>query len=157
MTFAKAAGAIVVGFNVRPAGKASALAEQEQVEIRTYNVIYELLDDVKEAMRGLLPKEKREKLLGHAEVRATFNISKVGTVAGCYVQEGKITRNALLRVYRDDVKIYEGRVGSLKRFKDEVREVEKGYECGLAIAGFNDVKVGDIIEAYEIEEVAPEL
>ncbi len=153
VTFAKAAEAIVVGFNVRPAGKATALAEQEQVEIRTYNVIYELLDDIREAMRGLLPKEKREKLLGHAEVRATFNISKVGTVAGCYVQEGRIARNALLRVYRDDVKVYEGRVGSLKRFKEEVREVEKGYECGLAIVGFNDVKVGDIIEAYELKEV----
>ncbi len=157
VTFAKAAGAIIVGFNVRPAGKASQLAEQENVEIRLYDVIYELLDDMKEAMRGLLPKERKEKSIGHAEVRDTFTIPKVGTIAGCFVQEGKVTRSSLVRVYRNDVKVYEGRIGSLKRFKDDVKEVEKGYECGLRIDGYNDIKVGDVIEAYDYEEIAPEI
>ena len=157
MTFAKASGAIVVGFNVRPAGKAAQLSENEGVEIRIYNVIYELLDDIREVMKGLLPKERREKQVGQLEVRQTFNIPKVGTVAGCYVTEGKVTRTSMVRLYRDDIRVYEGRVGSLRRFKDDAKDVEKGYECGLSIENYNDVKAGDILEIYEIEEIAPEL
>jgi translation initiation factor IF-2 len=157
VTFAKASGAVVVGFNVRPAGKAAQLSEHEGVEIRIYNVIYELLDDIKEVMKGLLPKERREKQVGQLEVRQTFNIPKVGTVAGCYVTEGKVTRTSMVRLYRDDIRVYEGRVGSLRRFKDDAKEVEKGYECGLSIENYNDVKAGDILEIYEIEEIAPEL
>jgi len=157
VTFAKAAGAFIVGFNVRPAGKATQLAEQEKVEIRLYSVIYELLDDLKEAMRGLLPKEQREKVVGQIEVRQTFNIPKVGTVAGCFIREGKVQRSSKVRLYREDVRIYDGKLGSLKRFTEDVREVEKGYECGLSIENFNDIKVGDVIEIYEIEELAPHL
>jgi translation initiation factor IF-2 len=157
INLAKAAGAVVVGFNVRPAGKASVLAEREGVEIKTYDIIYELLDDVRDMMQGLLPKERREKFLGRAEVRDTFSIPKIGTVAGCGVQEGKITRSALLRLFRDNIKIYDGKVGSLRRFKDDVREVAQGYECGVTIDGYNDIRVGDVIEAYEIEEVAATL
>jgi translation initiation factor IF-2 len=157
VTFAKASGAIVVGFNVRPAGKAAQAAEKEQVEIRLYNVIYELLDDIQEVMRGLLPKERLEKTTGHAEVRQTFSIPKVGTVAGCFVSDGRITRTSLVRLFRDDVKIYQGRIGSLKRFKEDAKEVEKGYECGISIENYNDVKVGDVIEAFEVEEVAAKL
>jgi len=157
VNLAKAAGAIIVGFNVRAAGKASQLAEREGVEIRTYDVIYEMLDEVKSLMRGMLPKERREKFLGRAEVRETFHIPKVGTVGGCGVQDGKITRGSLLRLVRDNIKIYDGRVGSLRRFKDDVKEVLQGYECGLSIEGYNDIKVGDVIEAYEFEEIAPSL
>jgi len=157
VTFAKASGAIVVGFNVRPAGKASQVAEQEQVEIRIYNVIYELLDDLKEVMRGLLPKDRLEKKTGQLEVRDTFSIPKVGTVAGCFVTEGKITRSSNVRLFRDNVQVHTGKIGSLKRFKDDVRAVDKGYECGLSFEKYNDIKVGDIIEVFEIEEKAAEL
>jgi len=157
VNLAKAAGAIILGFNVRAAGKASQLAEQEGVQVLTYDVIYEMLDDVKVMMEGMLPKERREKMLGKAEVRETFHIPKVGTVAGTSVQEGKVTRNSLLRLIRDNIKIYEGKVSSLKRFKDDAKEVQQGYECGISIDGYNDIKVGDIIECYEIEEVAATL
>jgi len=157
VNLAKAAGAVIVGFNVRPAGKASQLAEREGVEIRVYDVIYELLDDVKSLMRGLLPKEQAEREMGRLEVRQTFSIPKIGTVAGCSVLEGRVTRNSHVRVIRDSVKIYDGRISSLKRFKDDVREVAQGYECGLTLQGYNDIKDGDILETYEIEEVTPEL
>jgi translation initiation factor IF-2 len=157
VNLAKAAGAVIAGFNVRSTGKASILAEREGVEIRIYDVIYELLDDVKVLMRGMLPKERREKFLGRADVRETFTIPKVGVVAGCGVQEGKITRNSQLRLVRDNIKIYDGRVGSLRRFKDDVKEVMQGYECGISIEGYKDIRIGDIIEAYEIEEIAPVL
>ena len=154
---AQASGAIIIGFNVRPDSKAKRLAEQEKVEIRTYRVIYDLLDDVKKAMAGMLEPEYEEVVLGRAEVRQVFNVPKVGRVAGCYVLEGKITRNANVRVLRDGVIVYEGKLSSLKRFKDDVREVAAGYECGMAIEGFQDIKEGDIIEAYEVREVQREL
>jgi len=157
VNLAKAAGAIIVGFNVRAAGKASQLAEQEGVEVRTYDVIYEMLDDVKMLMQGMLPKERREKALGRAEVRETFHIPKIGTVAGCSVQEGKITRHCLLRLFRDNIKVCDGKISSLKRFKDDVREVLQGYECGLSIDGQNDIQVGDVIEVYEFEEIVASL
>jgi len=157
INLAKAAGAIVVGFNVRGTGKATQLAEREGVEIRIYDIIYEMMDEVKVMMQGLLPMERKERFIGRAEVRDTFTIPKVGMVAGCGVQDGKITRNAQLRLIRNNIKIYDGRIGSLRRFKEDVKEVAQGYECGLTIEGYNDIKVGDVVEAYAIEEVAAEL
>jgi translation initiation factor IF-2 len=157
VNLAKAGGAIIIGFHVRPAGKASQLAEQERVEIKLYDIIYEALDDVKKAMAGMLAPVLKEKALGRAAVRQIFNIPKIGTVAGCAVTDGVIRRSAQARLIRDSVKIHEGRLGSLKRFKDDVREVQQGYECGLSIEGYNDVKVGDVIESFEIEQVAATL
>src|SRR5437762_1601932 len=154
---AKASGAIIVGFHVRPDSNARASAERERVEIRTYRIIYEAVEEVKAAMEGLLTPEKKEVVLGEAEVRQTFKIAKVGTIAGCFVRSGVIPRTARVRVIRDGVEVYEGGIGSLKRFKDDVREVREGFECGIGIESFNDVKVGDLIEAYKIEEVARSL
>jgi translation initiation factor IF-2 len=150
---AAASAAIIIGFHVRPDARARAAAEREGVDIRSYRVIYEVVDDVRNAMEGLLTPEEREVVLGSAEVRETFKIPKVGTIAGCFVSDGTIPRTARVRVVRDGVEVYEGLIGSLKRFKDDVREVREGYECGINIEGFNDVKVGDVIEAYKIEEV----
>jgi translation initiation factor IF-2 len=150
---AAASSAIVIGFHVRPDARARAAAERERVDIRMYRVIYEVVDDVRLAMEGLLSPEEREVVLGAAEVRETFKIPKVGTVAGCFVSDGTIPRTARVRVVRDGVEVYEGVIGSLKRFKEDVREVREGYECGINVEGFNDVKVGDVIEAYKIEEV----
>ena len=157
VNLAKAGNAIIVGFHVRPAGKSAKLAEQEGVEIRLYDIIYDALDEVKSAMAGLLAPIKREVAMGKLEVRDTFQIPKVGMVAGCMVTEGKVTRKALLRIIRDAVQIYEGRVGSLRRFKDDVADVQNGYECGVMVAGFNDLKAGDEIEAYEVVEEAAQL
>jgi translation initiation factor IF-2 len=157
VNLAKAGGAIIVGFHVRPAGKAQQLAEQEGVDIKLYDIIYEALDDVKKAMAGLLAPVKREKALGKAEVRQTFTIPKIGTIAGSFVLEGTIRRNSQMRLVRDSVQIYVGKLTSLRRFKDDVREVVQGYECGIGLENYNDLKVGDIIEAYEIEEIAPTL
>ncbi len=154
---ASASNAIIIGFNVRPDMKAQVLAEREQVDIRLYSVIYDLIDDVKMAMEGLLQPEVREVYLGRAEVREVFNITKVGTIAGCLVADGKIVRKADVRLLRDDVVVYEGRLSSLKRFKDDVKEVVAGYECGIGIEKFNDIKVGDVIEAFTTEEVAASL
>jgi translation initiation factor IF-2 len=157
VSLAKASAAIVVGFNVRPAGKAQQLAEQEGVDIKLYQVIYDAIDDVKKAMVGMLAPISREKLLGKAEVRQVFSIPKAGTIGGCFVSDGKITRKAQLRLVRDSVVIYTGKVGSLRRFKDDVSEVAQGYECGLSIEGYGDLKEGDVIEAFEIETVAATL
>ena len=157
VNLAKAGNAIIIGFHVRPAGKAAALAEQESVDIKLYDIIYDALDDVKLAMAGLLAPVKRDKLLGKAEVRETFNIPKVGVVAGCAVTEGTIKRAALARLVRDSVLIYSGKLGSLRRFKEDVREVQQGYECGMSIEGYLDIKIGDVIESYEVEEIAPTL
>ena len=149
--------AIVVGFNVRPDVQARDLAEREGVDVRLYRVIYDAIDDIRSALGGMLKPEERETQLGRAEVRAVFRVPKVGQVAGSYVLEGTIIRNARARVIRDGVVAYDGRIGSLRRFKDDVREVSEGFECGIGIANFNDVKEGDIIEAYEVREVAREL
>ncbi len=157
VNLAKAGGALIVGFHVRPAGKSAKHAEQEGVEIRLYDVIYECLEEMRAAMAGLLAPIKREHEVGKLEVRDTFTIPKMGTVAGCMVVEGKVNRKSLLRVIRDAVLVYEGRVGSLRRFKDDASEVKEGYECGLVIAGFNDIKVGDVVESYEIIEEAAKL
>lgn len=151
---AAASAAIVIGFRVRPDANARALAEREGVDVRLYDIIYEAVDEVRAAMEGLLTPERREKILGSAEVRQLFKIAKVGTVAGCYVTEGVIDRRGQARIVRDGVVVYDGEIGSLKRFKDDVREVREGFECGIGIANFNDLKVGDVIECYQVEEVA---
>ena len=151
---ASASTAVVIGFNVRPEPKAAELAERESVDVRLYSVIYDVVDDIRKAMEGLLSPTFREASQGRAEVRNTFHISKVGTIAGCYVLTGKITRNSSIRLLRDSVVVFEGKLSSLKRFKDDVREVTEGYECGLGIENFNDIQVGDQIEAYLMEKVA---
>src|SRR5213079_377818 len=154
---AKASGAIIVGFHVRPDSNARAAADRERVEIRTYRIIYEAVEEVKLAMEGLLAPEKKEVVLGEAEVRQIFKIAKIGTIAGCFVRSGVIPRTGRVRVIRNGVEVYDGTLASLKRFKDDVREVREGFECGIGIENFNDVKVGDLIEAYRIEEVARSL
>jgi translation initiation factor IF-2 len=151
---AQTAGAVIIGFRVRPDTNARTMAEREDVDIHVFDIIYEAVDQVKAALEGMLAPERREKVLGAAEVRETFKISKVGTVAGCYVAEGVIERKALARVIRNGIVVYDGEIGSLKRFKDDVKEVREGFECGIGIANFNDVKVGDVIECYAVEEVA---
>ena len=148
--FAKASDAIIVGFSVRPDTKAVKAARAHDVDIRSYDVIYEAVDEVRLAMQGLLAPVSKERYLGRAEVRQTFNVPKVGTVAGCAVVDGIITRSANIRLLRDSKSIYDGKLSSLKRFKDDVREVREGFECGMGIEKFNDLKVGDIFEAYEI-------
>ena len=150
---AAASNALIIGFNVRPDVGARKLAEKEEIQINTYRVIYEAIEDVKAALSGMLSPDIKEVELGQAEVRSTFKVPKVGVVAGCYVTEGKIIRNARVRVVRDGVVIHDGNLGSLKRFKDDVKEVATGYECGLGFERFNDIKEGDILEAYTFEEV----
>ena len=150
---AKASGAIVLGFHVRPDSNARAAAEREQVDVRTYRIIYEAVEDVRNALEGLLKPEERETVLGEAEVLQLFKVSKVGTIAGCMVRSGVIQRTAKARVIRDGVPVYTGSLSSLKRFKDDVREVREGLECGIGIENFNDLKVGDRIESYRMEEV----
>ena len=151
-SLARASGAIVVAFHVRPDPAARRAADSQGVDIRSYQIIYEVVDEVKLAMEGLLPPTLREEVVGAAEVRDTFTVPRVGTIAGCYVTEGNIKRSAHCRLLRDGVQIYDGKIGSLKRFKDDTREVASGFECGIGIEGYNDVKVGDVIEAYSIEE-----
>ena len=153
VTLATASNAIIIGFNVRPDVNASALAEREEVEIKTYRIIYDAIEDVKSAMIGMLEPEYREVVLGKAEVRETYKISNVGTIAGCYVLDGKIVRNSEVRVIREGVVVFEGVLASLKRFKDDVKEVASNYECGLSVDRFNDIKEGDIIEAFKMEAI----
>ena len=150
---ADSANAIIIGFNVRPDTKAKKLAETSKVDVRSYRIIYELIDDMEAALKGMLAPKLKEILTGKCEVRQTFNITGVGTIAGCYVIDGKIVRGGKLRIYREDIMICEGGVKQLKRFKDDVKEVNYGYECGCAIDGFNEIRVGDIIECYITEEI----
>ena len=154
---ASASSAIIIGFNIRPESKASKTAESEGVEIRLYSIIYEVLNDMRSALEGMLAPTLREKVLGRAEVRQPFSIPSIGTIAGSFVQEGKITRAARARLVRDNVPVWEGKIGSLRRFKDDVREVAAGYECGIGLENYNDVKPGDVIEAFEIEQIARRL
>jgi len=154
---AMVSNAIVIGFNVRPNPKVRDLATEQKVDIRFYDVIYNLVNDIKAAMEGLMESTYEEHLMGRAEVRETFNIPRVGTIAGCYVTEGKIGRGESARLLREGVVVYNGKIGSLRRFKDDVKEVQSGYECGIGIENYNDVKVNDVIECYEIEEVKPVL
>ena len=150
---ASASGGIIIGFNVRPSGKVAKLAEGEGVEIRTYRVIYELLSDMRDALLGMLEPEEREVILGRAEVRQVFSVPRFGRVAGCYVLEGRMVRGGNLRVIRDGVLIYEGRLDSLRRFKEDVREVQEGFECGIGMESFSDFKEGDILECFTVELV----
>jgi translation initiation factor IF-2 len=155
---AAASNAIIIGFNIRPEPKAADIAQREGVDLRLYNVIYNIMDDIKAAMEGLLEPTLKEKVLGRAEVRQTFHVSKIGTIAGSYVVDGSISRQADgVRVLRDNVVVYEGKLSSLKRFKDDVREVQSGYECGIGIENFNDIKVGDVVEAFTVEKIAAKL
>ncbi|MBE6590127.1 MAG: translation initiation factor IF-2, partial [Ruminococcaceae bacterium] len=156
VTFAAASNAIIVGFNVRPDKSALDSAERQNVDIRTYRVIYECLEEIEAAMKGMLAPKFRENLLGHAEVRQTIHVPNVGTIAGCYIQDGKVTRQAQIRVVRDGIVIFEDKISSLKRFKDDAREVAAGYECGVGLDKFNDIKVGDILEAFIMEQIQPE-
>ncbi|MFT5587262.1 MAG: translation initiation factor IF-2, partial [Cognaticolwellia sp.] len=157
ITLAATYDAIVVGFNVRPDPKARRAAENKQVEVRHYRVIYELLDDLKNALVGMLEPVFEESVKGHAQVRETFTIPKIGTIAGCYVVDGSIGRNHHGRLVRDGLVVWEGKLASLKRFKDDAKEVNTGYECGLGLENFNDIKVGDELETYLMEEVARQL
>lgn len=150
---ASASNAIIIGFNVRPDAAVSAAAERENVDIRLYRVIYNAIEDITKAMQGMLAPEYEEKVIGHVEVRQTFKVSSVGTVAGCYVQDGKVVRNASVRLLRDSIVIHEGKLSSLKRFKDDAKEVAAGYECGITLDNFNDIKEGDILEVFEVVEV----
>ncbi len=152
---AMASGAIIIGFHVRPDPNARAASERESVDVRLYRVIYDAVEDIKAAMQGMLKPKLEEVIMGRVEIRALFKVPKAGTVAGCYVLDGKITKNAQVRLIRDNVVIHEGKLSSLKRFKDDVREVAAGFECGLSFENFNDIKEGDQIEAFTIEEVKP--
>ena len=154
---AAASEGLVLGFNVRPDANARRVADREGVEIRNYSIIYEMVDDVKKAMEGLLAPETKEKVVGRAEVRDLFRVSKVGVVAGCRVVDGKAVRGAGVRVLRDNVEIYAGKIGSLFHLKDAVREVDTGSECGVSVAGFNDVKMQDVLEFFTTEEVSRSL
>ncbi|MCI5156913.1 MAG: translation initiation factor IF-2 [Candidatus Electrothrix sp. AUS1_2] len=154
---ASASDAIIIGFNVRPSIKVKELAEHEQVDIRTYDVIYHALEDIEKAMVGMLEPEYEERVIGTAEVRDTFSVPKVGTIAGCAVIDGKIERNARIRVLRDSVVIYTGAISSLRRFKDDVKEVATGYECGIGVENYNDIKIGDTLEAFLMDEIAATL
>jgi translation initiation factor IF-2 len=157
VSLAKASAAIIIGFNVRPAGKSQQAAEQEGVDIKLYQVIYEAIDDVKKAMVGMLAPVLREKIVGKVEVRKVFTIPKAGTIAGSFVTEGKINRKSQVRLIRDSVVVYTGKVGSLRRFKDDASEVTSGYECGVSIEGYSDLREGDVIEAFEVESIAATL
>ena len=156
VTFAAASNAIIVGFNVRPDKVAIDSAERQEVEIRTYRVIYQCIEEIEAAMKGMLAPKFRENLLGHAEVRQTIHVPGVGTIAGSYILDGKISRNAQIRVVRDGIVIFEDKISSLKRFKDDAKEVAQGYECGVGLEKFNDIKEGDILEAFIMEEIKPE-
>jgi translation initiation factor IF-2 len=154
INLAAASNAIVVGFNVRPNSEAKSLADREGVDIRTYRVIYQLTEDIQQALIGMLAPEQVEEVLGEAEVRQTFKVSRLGTIAGCMVTSGTLLRNSQVRILRDGAIVHDGRIGTLKRFQEDVREVAQGFECGLTIENYNDVKEGDVLEAYTIREVA---
>jgi translation initiation factor IF-2 len=150
---ASTSGAIVVGFNVRPDTSAAASAARAKVDMRMYRVIYDCINEIEAAMKGMLDPKFREAIIGHAEVRQTYKVSAIGTIAGCYVQDGHIDRNAQVRVLRDNIVIHEGVLGSLRRFKDDVKTVTTGYECGMSIEKYNDIKEGDIFECFVMEQI----
>ena len=150
---ASTAGAIIVGFNVRPDAAAQASGQRANVDMRFYRVIYDAIDEIEAAMKGMLAPKYEEVVIGHAEVRMTYKVSAVGTIAGCMVKDGKVTRDSKVRVLRDNIVIHEGEIGSLQRFKDAAKEVTAGFECGMSIAKFNDIREGDIFECYIMQEV----
>jgi translation initiation factor IF-2 len=149
---AGASGAVIIGFRVRPNLNARRLAEKENVDIRTYNIIYNAIEDIRKALEGLLAPEKREEITATAEVREVFKVPRAGNIAGCYVQDGKLLRNSRIRLIRDGIQLHEGTISSLKRFKEDVREVDSGFECGVGVENYNDIKVGDVIEGFKIVE-----
>ena len=153
VTLAAASNAIIVGFNVRPDAAARDSAARNHVDMRMYRVIYDAIDEIEAAMKGMLAPKFREAIIGHAEIRQTYKVSSVGTVAGCYVTDGKIQRACDVRIVRDGIVVHEGHLASLQRFKDSVKEVAQGYECGLSFEKYNDIKVGDIVEAYVMEQI----
>jgi translation initiation factor IF-2 len=157
VSLAAVSDAIIIGFNVRPSTKVQALANEENVDMRFYNIIYNVIKDIKNAIIGMMESTYEERILGKAEVREVFHVPKIGTIAGCYVTDGKIERDQLVRLIRDGIVSYEGKISSLKRFKEDAKEVQSGYECGIGIANFNDIKLGDIIECYYLEEIKPEI
>ncbi|HSK39032.1 MAG TPA: translation initiation factor IF-2, partial [Arenibaculum sp.] len=157
VTLANASKAMIIGFNVRANPQAREMARRDSIDIRYYSVIYDVIDAVKQALTGMLTPTLRERFLGHADIREVFNITKVGKVAGCFVTDGIVKRGAGVRLLRDNVVIHTGTLKTLKRFKDEVREVREGYECGMAFENYDNIQVGDVIEAYEMEEVARQL
>jgi len=150
---ATASDAIIIGFNVRPMGNARQIADKEEIDIRMYSIIYDAINDVKDAMEGMLSPELKEEITGNAEIREIFKVSKIGSIAGCMVTSGKIFRNSGVRLIRDGVVVFTGELASLKRFKDDVKEVAKGYDCGMQIKNYNDIKEGDVIEAFQEVEV----
>jgi translation initiation factor IF-2 len=154
---ALASGAVIIGFHVRPNLKARQLAQQEDVDIRLYSIIYDAINDVKSALEGMLTPTMSEEITATVEIRDVFNISKIGTIAGCHVRDGKIVRSSRVRLIRDGVEVFQGSIASLKRFKEDVREVESGFECGMSLENYNDVKVGDIIEAFRVVETKRKL
>ncbi|MBU4185123.1 MAG: translation initiation factor IF-2, partial [Proteobacteria bacterium] len=156
VSLAAVSNAIIIGFNVRPSTKVQAFANEENVDMRFYNVIYNVIKDIKNAIVGMMESTYEERILGRAEVREVFHVPKIGAIAGCYVTDGKIERGQLVRLIRDGIISYEGKISSLKRFKEDVKEVQSGYECGIGIDNFNDIKIGDIIECYYLEEIKPE-
>jgi translation initiation factor IF-2 len=157
VNLASASDAVILGFQVRPTLGARRLADSEQIDVRLYSVIYKAIDEIKAAMEGMLSPDIEEKILGSAEIREVFNITKVGTIAGCFVLSGTIKRSSKIRVIRDGIVVHTGTLGSLKRFKDDVKEVKNNYECGLNVDKFDDMQEGDVIEAYEEVEVARKL
>ncbi|MBE0582556.1 MAG: translation initiation factor IF-2, partial [Desulfofustis sp.] len=154
---ASASDAIIIGFNVRPSAKIKDLANRENVDLRSYDVIYHALDDIRKAMLGMLDPTFEEEVIGSAEIRDTFTVPKIGKIAGCFVTEGAIRRNAGVRVLRDGVVVYTGKISSLRRFKDDAKEVVAGYECGIGVEHFNDIKVGDQLEAFVMQQVEAKL
>jgi translation initiation factor IF-2 len=146
-------GAVIIGFNVRPSTAITQLADREKIEIRTYRVIYDLIADVEAAMKGMLDPVFKEAVLGKAEVRETFKVPGAGIIAGSYILEGKVVRNEQIRLVRDGIIIHEGKISSLKRMKDDAKEVREGFECGIGIDNYNDIKVGDIIECFKMEQI----
>lgn len=151
---ASTSNAIIIGFNVRPDANARATADLEKVDIRLHSIIYKVIEEIESALKGMLDPEYQEKVIGQVEVRQTFKVSKVGTIAGCYVTDGKVTRDAQVRIIRDGIVIYTGQIDTLKRFKDDVKEVAQGYECGITIKNYNDIQVGDVLEIFIMEEIA---
>jgi translation initiation factor IF-2 len=154
---AEASNAVIIGFSVRPNLNARKLAEKHEVDVRLYTIIYNVLEEVKQALEGMLAPDITEKVTATVEVREVFKVPKIGNIAGCYVQDGKVTRNTKVRLLRDGFVIFDGTISSLKRIKDDVKEVESGYECGIGLENFNDIKVGDIIEGYELVETKRKL
>ena len=157
VSLAAVSNAIIIGFNVRPTPKVQTLANEEHVDMRFYNVIYDVIKDIKDAIVGMMDAVFEEHILGRAEVREVFHIPKIGAVAGCYITDGRVVRDKPVRVIMDGIVVYEGKIASVRRFKEDVKEVQSGYECGLGVEKFNDVKVEDVLECYELEEIAPEL